>query len=383
MTVHSKLGASSSERWMHCTASVAFIAEGGEKKDVTIYNVGGHLAHDVAARCLADGSDAWEHVGDTVTEEDVTCTFGPDDAIAVQTYLDTLRKRKPFKRLIEVGFHCPEIHEQFFGTSDDVDIMPIEDNALDIWDYKHGAGLPVEVKNNSQLKMYAVGAIKYIEKMGLTVPRHVRLWICQPRAFHPSGPVRMWQTTSEELMRWIDEEWLPKAAETADPERARFEAGDHCRFCPRRLDCPLLHLMKDNILALTEAEIKMMTDAELGRLNDELVYVGFMRKAAADETFARLMKGDQVPGSKLVNAKTDRIWKDKAEEELKEAFGDELYDRKIKSPSQVEKMPGGSTLVKKLAYKPEGRLTVANVNDVRSGRSAKTAAEVFGLTKAK
>ncbi|HEY6021558.1 MAG TPA: hypothetical protein VIY48_17230, partial [Candidatus Paceibacterota bacterium] len=84
-------------------------------------------------------------------------------------------------------------------------------------------------------------------------------------------------------------------------------------------------------------------------------------------------------GSKLVKAKSDRVWKEEALPALEEEFGDEAFDKKVKSPAQVEKLPGGTELVRKYAYKPDKGFTVADVEDVREGQKARTAKEVFGL----
>ncbi len=91
------------------------------------------------------------------------------------------------------------------------------------------------------------------------------------------------------------------------------------------------------------------------------------------------MSGRQIAGSKLVKSKSDRVWKDGAEEELIRDYGDEAFDKKLKSPAVVEKMPGGTATVRKYAYKPDKGMTVADVEDVREGQKARSAKEVFGI----
>jgi hypothetical protein len=376
---HSRLGASSSHRWMHCTASVGLIESLEFKGDrATTYNVEGHLAHDIGARCIETGADAWQFVGEQHTEGDITEIFDPEDASAVQTYVAAIRAKRAEATAIyvETRFHCPDIHKDFFGQTD---CALVFEDRIEVWDYKHGIGVPVHAEHNTQLMMYAVGVIRDLLAKGVAVPENVKVVICQPRAYHPSGVIRHWTTTRTYLETWIKDDWLPAAYET-ESNTPIYMAGSWCQFCPAKLDCPLMRHKMKVIKALTPDKVKLMTDEELASLNADLEHLAYMRKAAADETFSRLMNGRKIAGSKLVHAKTDRVWKDGAEDDLRLQFGDELYDRKIKSPAAVAKMPGGATLVRKWAYKPEGKMTVAPESDVRVGQTARTLKEVFGLT---
>lgn len=350
----------------------------GEVKKGSEYSIAGNCAHDVAAACLDNGSDAWEHVGWVLTKDGLSHAFTADDAVAVQQYLDTIRALSaPLHKYVEVSFHCPEIHPQFYGQSDYVGVTP---DRLDVWDYKHGVGIAVDAEHNSQLLMYAAGVIHFLRKHGAHVPERVRLNICQPRAFHPAGPVRQWETTSQYIDEWVRDEWLPGAARTRE-NNPEYMAGEWCRFCPAKLNCPLMAHKIERVRGIKPAEVRAMTDEQLAELNYDLKHIAFVRKAAADETFSRLMNGRSVSGSKLVHAKTDRVWKEGSEPELLANFGNDLYEQKIKSPAVVEKMPGGKVLVRKLAYKPEGKMTVADADDVRSGQKARNLKEVFGLTE--
>lgn len=379
--VHSKLGASSSHRWMHCPASVSLIdrlvfAGTIQGNRSSIFSVGGHLAHGVAATCLEYDQDAWEYVGKKAMEEAFEETFDSEDAKAVQVYLDAVRGLTPgTKQFYEISFHVPEIHNDFYGQSDRVGISA---GLVDVWDYKHGVGIPVEVENNTQLMMYAVGAIRDLVKRGEEVPEVVRLVICQPRAWHPAGPIREWYTTRTELEQWITDEWLPAARNATQSNNPDYMAGDWCRFCPAKLDCPIMRLKLDTVKAVHPSQVKAMTDEELASLNMDIEHLMYVKKAAADETYGRLMLGKTIAGSKLVAKKADRVWKEGAEAALLEVFPvEELYNSKIKSPAQVEDMVGGTALVRKWGYKPDAGMTVAPIGDVRAGQKGRSAKDVF------
>lgn len=381
MAKHSPLGASATHRWMHCAASVQLIANffDGAKGNSSEFSVGGHNAHGIAAACLSQDQDAWQYVGTTIEEDGYTHVATVDDAAAIQLYLDRVRALPNWGtagRGIEVKFSCPDIHPDFYGESD---LALYDTDIVDIWDYKHGVGVPVDVVRNTQLMMYAVGAMRELMARGQRLPNRVRLNIAQPRAYHPKGPIRSWETTRDDLERWVQEEWLPAAARTAsnDPE---YAAGDWCQFCPRKLVCPLLRAIRERTVKRTVEDIKLMEDYELAGLNRDLRTLAYLRKDAQSETYSRLMGGRQIAGSKLVKSKADRVWKDGTLEVLEKEYGDEAFEKKMKSPAVVEKMPGGTALVRQYAYKPDKGMTVADVEDVREGQRARTAKEVFGLT---
>ena len=100
---HSKLGASSAERWMNCPGSTALIdAFAMPESDEPDYRREGIAGHEAAADCLARDIDTWEIVGRTYYNTEIT----PEMAYAVQQYLDRVRPSIDRER----GFHG----QQFF-----------------------------------------------------------------------------------------------------------------------------------------------------------------------------------------------------------------------------------------------------------------------------
>ena len=382
MAGHSKLGASSTHRWMKCPGSVALIERLGERPDDegSEHAARGTVAHYVAAECLAKDQDAWEYGGFTQTVDGHKITLDGDDTTAIQVYLDDARKRDPEgqcgTRLIEHAFHCPDVDPDFYGTADLVDIGP---EWLEVTDYKHGAGVVVEVERNTQLMQYAAGTIMSLALEDATIPERVRLRIVQPRAFHPNGPIRVWETTTPEIMRWVEEEWKPAAARTKAGD-APLVSGDHCRFCPLKdaLKCPELVAAVERVKAVKDEPLTAMEEWRIGALLADCEVVKIFEKALRDEAFNRLQKGKQVDGWKLADKRADRVWKPGAEPQLIAALGDAAWaPRVLVSPAQAEKLPGGGDLVKRLAFKPDNGVTIAKVTDARQGRAARTAKQVF------
>jgi hypothetical protein len=145
---------------MKCPASPAFSKGWGNPESEFARQ--GTIAHALAARCLETGEDAWMYIG-----SDASLFEGydvdADMAEAVQTYLQAIRDQHEDRNQgnfwIERRFHCPSIHQHFFGTADAV-YLDEDEKRLHVWDYKHGAGIVVDAPHNVQLMYYAVGALE-------------------------------------------------------------------------------------------------------------------------------------------------------------------------------------------------------------------------------
>jgi hypothetical protein len=89
------------------------------------------------------------------------------------------------------------------------------------------------------------------------------------------------------------------------------------------------------------------------------------------------MEGVEVPGTKLVLQKTDRVWKDDAP--LVDRWGAAAYaEAKLLSPAALEKLPEGKAFVSEWAYKPEAGYTVALADDPRAAVVPRTPEEKYG-----
>lgn len=89
MTTHAKLSPSSASRWMACPGSVARCE--GLPDESSKFADEGTAAHDLAARCLTDGSDAQAHVSETIQAGERTFVVDLDMATHVQTYVQYVR----------------------------------------------------------------------------------------------------------------------------------------------------------------------------------------------------------------------------------------------------------------------------------------------------
>jgi hypothetical protein len=95
---------------------------------------------------------------------------------------------------------------------------------------KFGKGVQVEAQDNSQLRLYALGAWNEFEM--LYDIETVRMTIMQPRLNHISTD----EMKLTDLVEWADGYVKPRADMAANGE-GEFLPGEHCRFCKARFTC--------------------------------------------------------------------------------------------------------------------------------------------------
>lgn len=368
--IHSPLGASGAERWMNCPGSVSLLKELTlPESDEPDYRADGSCAHEAAAHCLREGLDAWEIMGQKFYK-DVEVTVEMADAI--QVYLDTVRPLMTMTAvtMIEQPIQFKE-HEKGYGTVDCATVL-VYDSLLNVNDFKYGAGIAVDVENNPQLMYYAYGILQQHPDV-----RRVVLRIIQPRAFHPDGKVRRWETTAEDICMWANDVLIPAMNRTELDHD--LDAGPWCRFCPAKLVCPLLTGLFGAAMQANPKEIVSISDASIGRSYQYTQAVKFYLKALEEETFRRLNTGVEIAGVKLVMKKANRVFKAEAKSIFEEKYGEKAYDpATLKSPAEMAKIDAAAAkLVAEWAYTPQSGLTVVLEDDKRPAVKVQTTQEVF------
>ena len=389
-TEHSPLGGSSAYRYIACSGSVNMST--GIKDEESEYASTGTAAHTLAALCLTHGDDAWEYVDLTIEGVKVDANM----VDAVQAYLDAIEEKKLSGGMwVEFPFHAKAIHPQMYGRSDLV-IYDEENRHLHVWDYKHGVGIVVGVKYNAQTLYYAVGVLSQL-RLWKKIDR-VTTYIAQPRGFHPDGPIREFTYSIRDVANWLVDTLLPAMA-LAQVSRDTT-SGEHCRFCPARSHrCPALmenskDLERMTIMIEEKGGAPKLTPEEIGEVLTTLAVAKIQEKAVRSVALARLNKDNPIPGWKLVNGRTSRTWKEGVfgpafAEYRSQAFmpGMEnmaanllmaihpsqvqgmLTAQTIKSPAQLEKLPGGKEFCARWASKPPAPRTLAPIEDARRGLS--------------
>lgn len=416
MAFHAKLSPSSAHRWMNCAGSVKLI--GDESSTAGVEAMRGTAAHRVIEAMLQNSeSDASAYrnslivvhgpggeetlilpPGSEVPIKDGYHLFVCDEKMVngAQMMIDEVRKVETEecfdpKLYTERFLNMSWLDDRLGGTAD---VTIVDPDWIYLLDYKNGRIL-VEVKGNEQMKNYAVGLLhEHPEARGVTVR------LVQPNSFHEDGFVREESYTADELK--LFELQMKEAADATSKPNAPRRVGNWCTFCPAKVRCP-----EFDAVALEEAGADFATDP-VGplqiadneflepdplkgdeALGDEAYRVSLARKAkwipvldqwAREITKAilnELTNGRDVPGKKMVQTKTNRVFVEGAGGKLVEVGLPEeaLYtDPKLKSPAQIEKtrpLPEGmkpaafQKFVDGLTFKPKGRITVADSDDAR------------------
>lgn len=395
MTAHALLSASAASRWLACPGSVALSQ--GRPDTSSVYADEGTAAHEVAAACLLSRDDADLKLGLSQEINGRTYTVDEDMAANVQVYLDHVRGLVADGELLveqRVDYSAAIGVPESFGTSDTV-ILSADLQTLTIVDLKYGRGVKVSAEQNTQLQLYALGAL---EQFGPVADiRRVQLHIVQPRLDHISE----WEVSVEEL-----EEFRQRAARQAavamddmrratadtpvDPAHLRLSPGEEqCRFCKAKAICPAL--AKEVATVVTPAGISEFDDLEvvgpaapqnsdaewLARALSTVGLVEDWCAAVRAEAFSRLQAGQDVPGYKLVEGKRGaRRWADDTvATEMLKSFRlkvDEMFNLKLISPTQAEKLVKAGVIgprqwpkLQEIVTQPPGSPSVAPVHDKR------------------
>jgi len=220
---HSELGPSSSERWMNCPGSVL---ESRGLKGQSEYAAEGTAAHELSKWVRETGKPALDWKGTTLVVGDFRFKVGKPMIDSVQYFVDDCAKI-PGCASFEDRVHYEELVEGGFGTMDD---DRTRDWLCTITDLKHGTGVKVFAKDNSQLKLYALG--KYFSYRWIWEFDKFVLRICQPRLRH----FEQFEVSLGHLLQWGYDVVRP-AAKLALTPGAPKAAGAWCKFCKLRDSC--------------------------------------------------------------------------------------------------------------------------------------------------
>lgn len=324
---HSKIGASSHYRWSVCPGSVK-LSEGIPNRS-SKYAEEGTEAHEVGAYYLLNNK--WPEKAD---EEILD---------AVQVYTSTvlqdisLSKDPDAKMSVEVKFDLSAVYPGLFGTADCVVYFP-KTKLLRVYDYKHGAGIAVEVEGNTQLMYYGLGALLHDKDPCVKV----ELVIVQPRCPHLKGPVRRHALDPITLIDFAAD--LIEAVKKTEDPNAKLVAGDHCRFCPASPICPTLASMASNSVAARFSSLEAYEPQKLSELLTWLPVLEAWAKNVREFAYGEVERGRSIPGWKLVQKRATRKWRSESDtiqfltKNLGVSDKDIFSEPSLKSPAQVEKL---------------------------------------------
>lgn len=347
---------------MACPGSVRLIKSVPPRPE-TEYAREGTAVHAILELAQNQNRSALSFLDETVEGVRVT-----EDMIAgADVFLSYIAELKPrvTKTWVEKKFDLSALgmppEEPMFGTADWAGYEP-GPRVLHVVDYKNGSGVVVDVFENKQLLYYALGAVL---DLGSEYPvDEVQITIIQPNATHKDGPVRHYTLSYLDVIGFANE-LRQRAYATQDPN-APLVAGAHCRFCPAAGVCPAQRDAAQAVAMVEFAEMPLDIPPAPSTLPDEMFYEMLPKlhvlsdwiKAMYANAEARLIRGEPVPGYKLVARRANRSWKDEAallewaatQSKILDV-GEDLYVKKLKSPAQVEKLVGKKNLDENLTQK--------------------------------
>lgn len=369
MTTHAKLSPSSAFRWLKCTAAPTL--EAGYPDESSAYAEEGTFAHAVAETCAGYATGLItkrtyntrlkKFSGDELYSQEML-GHCEDYAMHVKETLESAREVCEDAIVeLEVRLDLTGVIPESFGTAD---CVVIAEPNLHVIDFKYGKGVKVDAEGNSQMRIYALGALgKYGALYDIDT---VVTTIVQPRL----GGLSTDTVSVEELTEWAANEVIPKAHEAFNGPGEFCPGEDTCRFCKAAKDC---RARAEYYIELFEEspESSTLTPEEAGEILERAAGIDEWQKDLKEKVFEALRQGEPVTGWKLVEGKSNRVYKDedavaKILEHASGLTGDQIYTRKLITITQVEKLLGKKRteeLLGGLIVKPQGRPQLAPAAD--------------------
>jgi hypothetical protein len=388
---HALLSPSSSHRWLNCTPSARL--EALEPEGIpSEYAEEGTEAHALAAIKL---SYMLKKITPAVYGNQfeafimMSRYYNPEFNEYVNAYcqevMDIIKldyEGQEVEVYLEETVKFDDIVPQGSGTGD---VIIVGKGFIHIIDLKFGKGVPVSAIENTQLRLYALGALKTFRLKSIYT--QVRMTIIQPRLYDKSTD----EVTVMFLNNWA-ETYVKPRAELASQGKGEFVPGDHCKFCKLKAKCEALAQAQLDT-ARAEFELAVVGDPLTptilapSQMSPEMLariltigpkFQDWFKDVAAYATSAMINQGMKLPGYKVVRGRSNRMItdKDRVAEILKtNGYEDEVYLKptELLGITNLEKNVGKKVLdhlVGDYIIKPEGPLTIAVESDPREAIDA-------------
>lgn len=370
--IHSKLSPSSAVRWLNCTPCLKMEAKMPDTAGRDAQE--GTLAHSLGEKTLLyrlgeisgqKYASALRRIkSDDLYDESMMEYVNGYVYYVMEHYGDAKAICPDAICEIEARLDFSEWAETGFGTGDAVIVT---DQYIEVIDLKYGRGVPVDVTDNPQLKLYGLGA--YAAYRELFDVDKVIINIYQPRI----NNIQAYEIDITELLDWANTVVRPQAAKALAGEGEFAPSDETCRFCKARAVCKaraesLLELESFNLEAPEFIGVEDIADI-LRRAEGLEAWIKSLKEFA----YKNLTDGKKIEGLKLVKGRGGRrTITDKAavghlliQEGCKE---EDVYTRDLVGVTAIEKLVGKKRfkeLCGEYISRPEGKTVLAYSDDPR------------------
>lgn len=365
MSKHAILSPSAASRWLTCTPSARLEQEFPNTS--SSYADEGTLAHAVGEcilRQLAGFITSAEaetimavHMNNQYYNKELH-----DYAEGYAYYVWNQCKPGKTHLFVETRLSMTDWIEEGSGTADG---LVIGDRLMIFDDYKHGKGVRVEVIDNQQMMIYALGAYQMFKEI-FEIDR-IQMNIYQPRMDN----IASWEISVEELLEWAETKLKPKAA-LAYAGEGEFSPGKACTFCRAKSTCRALHDYNMQLATLEFRNPDLLTDEEVALVLQRSDMFSKWIDAVSGYALATAVSGEkQWPGYKICEGRSVRKYSSEVivATKLERAGYKDIYtEPKLLGLGALEKKlskPIFQEIVEPLLIKPSGSPVLVVETDKR------------------
>lgn len=387
MAAHATLSPSSSARWINCPGSLRVIEEAfpdGVPEQTSIYAEEGSRAHAVAEKVAgkrlnvayddskidfkdAEERDEMYRHAELYADVLENLEAGNDPSITPLTMLE---------QRVNTGI------EGVWGTSDAITQVGSD---LYVTDYKYGRGVQVASDENTQMMLYALGALRFIEELfgdALGTVKNITMIIVQPRT---ETPVSESSISREQLEGWAEIVAKPAAKMALARKGPVVASEEACRWCPAAGACDVRaqSIISEDFGTPAETMSKEQLATHLENIPSIEKWCKDVMAYAMEVLYTQ---GEEIPGYKTVWKAGYRKISDPlaAIEALTKAgfVWDDIAKVSTQTLTKLDKLAGGKKELAELLgsnlMTTEGKPAIVDADDKRPAiTKADTAAEEF------
>ena len=360
MAAHSEKGPSSSSRWINCTPSAKLCAE--IPNESTSYAQEGTDAHELCEYLLKkELGEQMEDPRGKLTYYDQEMQEHCEDyaAYVMELVAEAKQKTKDVVVMVEQQIQYERFVKGGFGTAD---CIIIADGVLNVVDFKYGLGVEVKAEGNTQMQIYALGALEIFD--ALYDIDTVQMTIFQPRLSN----ISISSMSRDDLYKWA-EEVLKPAAEEADAGTGEFHTGDWCRFCRAKHICRERAKRNLELASYEFTSPPLLSDEEITEILDKVDNLLSWANDVKEYALQEAIGGKEWHGYKLVEGRSVRKYTDEEEAaRLATEAGFDPYEKKVKTITELTKVMGKKKfeeVLGKVVVKPQGKPVLVREDDKR------------------